>query len=72
MLVGDFSRRTTTSLPVEDNVKALVAAFTEQELFDDPVALPPGAMAVDKKGDPSMVSVQSMIITTTLLIISIT
>ncbi len=69
MLVGDFSRRTTTSLPVEDNVKALVAAFTEQELFEDHAVLPPGATAVDQEGEPSMVSVQSMIITTTLLII---
>ncbi len=56
MLVGDFSRRTTTSVPVEDNVKSMVAAFAEQELFEDHVALPPGAMSADQEGDPSVVS----------------
>ncbi len=71
MLVGDFSRRTPTSLPLEDNVKALVTAFAEQDLFEDPVDLPPGATSVDKEGDPSMVSVQDMTVTTASLIICI-
>ncbi len=57
VLVADFSRRTTTSLPVEDNVKSMVAAFAEQELLQDPVALPPGAtMPAGQEGDPSVVS----------------
>ncbi len=56
VLVGDFSRRTETSLPIEDNVKSMVVAFAEQGLLEDPVSLPPGAMAATHAGDPSVVS----------------